>query len=208
MTAFSTLYWRRCRARLGILLMLAVCLAGSGGAFAADNAAPEVSQLRVERDEDGWSLSALVRLELTPTVEDALLKGVAMFFVAEVEIFRDRWYWYDPKVISTSKTYRLAYQPLTRRWRLNSATGSDILSGAALNQYFESLPEAMATLRRITRWKIAEAQDLPSSAGHYLNFRFRLDISQLPRPFQIGAVGQPDWNLAASITQRLRIESP
>ena len=39
-----------------------------------------------------------------------------------------------------------------------------------------------------------------------VNFRFRLDISQLPRPFQIGAVGRSDWNLLVSRSQRLGAE--
>jgi len=39
-----------------------------------------------------------------------------------------------------------------------------------------------------------------------VNFRFRLDISQLPRPFQIGAVGRSGWNLLVSRSQRLGAE--
>jgi hypothetical protein len=31
-------------------------------------------------------------------------------------------------------------------------------------------------------------------------------VSQLPRPFQIGAVGQPDWTLTTGRTQRLAPE--
>ncbi len=189
--------------------MLALSAAWLGLPAAAQNETPEVVQFRVEREEDGLLLSALVRLELTPVVEDALLKGVPMFFLAEAEIFRSRWYWYDQKVVAASKGFRLAYQPLTRRWRLSAAQGSQSDGGAAiLNQHFESLPEAMATLRRITRWRIAEAAEVPAGSGHYVNFRFRLDVSQLPRPFQIGAVGQADWNIAASISQRLSAESP
>lgn len=208
MTASFTLFWRSCRARLGSLLLLALFPAWLGLPALAQNAASEVTQFRIEREEDGLHLSALVHLELTPVVEDALLKGVPMFFVVEADIFRGRWYWYDQKVLSASKSFRLAYQPLTRRWRLNAAQGGDGFSSAALSQHFDSLAEAMATLRRITRWKITEGVDIPTGAGHYVNFRFRLDVSQLPRPFQIGAVGQADWSLAVSATQRLPAESP
>jgi hypothetical protein len=32
-------------------------------------------------------------------------------------------------------------------------------------------------------------------------------VSQLPRPFQIGAVGHADWNISAARTQRLAVEA-
>jgi hypothetical protein len=195
--------------RLGGLVLLAVGLAISmPRPLQAQHEAPEVTEFRLERQEDGLYLSALVRFELTAPVEDALQKGVPMFFVAEADLRRERWYWYDQKVASAAKTLRLSYQPLTRRWRLNSMSGTQGDSAGALNQHFDTLPEALATLRRMSRWKIAEAADLVAGARHHVDFRFKLDVSQLPRPFQIGAVGQADWNLAASISQRVGGDAP
>lgn len=214
-TDFFTHCWRRLSLRLirlggrAALAALAVLLAASCPVhLQAQQDAPEVTDFRLERQEDGLHLSAVVRFELTAPVEDALQKGVPMFFVAEADLRRERWYWYDQKVTSSAKTLRLAYQPLTRRWRLNSTTGVQGDSGGALNQHFETLPEALATLRRISRWKIAETSDLAPGVRHHVDFRFKLDVSQLPRPFQIGAVGQADWNLAASISQRLGGDAP
>ena len=46
------------------------------------------------------------------------------------------------------------------------------------------------------RWKIANPSELESGGRQMLNFRFRLDSTQLPRTFQIGAVGQSDWHLS------------
>jgi hypothetical protein len=40
-----------------------------------------------------------------------------------------------------------------------------------------------------------------------VEFRFHLDLSQLPRPFQIGTLGQADWNISASYSQPLILES-
>ena len=39
-----------------------------------------------------------------------------------------------------------------------------------------------------------------------VDFRFRLDTSQLPRPFQIGVVGQADWNISVERSARLPLE--
>ena len=63
-------------------------------------------------------LSANVKFELPTVIDDALDKGIPMFFVAEAVLFRDRWYWYDKEMASAARHMRLSYQPLTRRWRL------------------------------------------------------------------------------------------
>ena len=34
-------------------------------------------------------------IEIPSAVEDALLKGIPMVFLAEADILRERWYWYD-----------------------------------------------------------------------------------------------------------------
>ena len=173
--------------------------------------AAEVTQLRLERGDDGVYLSAAVEFELPQGVEDVLDKAVAVHFVAEAEIYRERWYWTDPRVASAARTIRLAYQPLTRRWRVNIATGLISSSAglrATLNQNYETLPEALSAIRRVSRWKIAEGADVAPDAKHRLDFSFRLDLSQLPLPFQIGMAGQSEWNIAAQVREQLKLEAP
>ena len=189
--------------------LLGVCFsvfwaAGTGMALAA-----EINQLRVERTDDGLYLSASVNFEIPPVVEDALMKGIPLFFVVEADIYRDRWYWTDPRVASAARTVRLAYQPLTRRWRINIAPGLISSSAglrATLNQNYETLAEAVSAIQRVARWKIAENSEVVVDASHRLEFNFRLDLSQLPRPFQIGMAGQSEWNISAQVRERLRIE--
>ena len=171
----------------------------------ADGAMAEVTQLRLEHQSDGIFLAANVRIELPPPVEDALTKGVPMFFVAEADVVRHRWYWSDKKVASAQRHMRLAYQPLTRRWRLNVASGviTPNSLGLALNLNFETLAEALVSLQRISSWKIADAAQIDRDAIHKVDFRFSLDLTQLPRPFQIGALGESDWNISASASQQI-----
>lgn len=184
-------------------MLLALLLAG-GGASHAQTAA-QVSELLVQRVDGELQLTAQVDFELTPQVEDALHKGIPMFFVAEVEIVRERWYWTDKQLAGTARHMRLAYQPLTRRWRLNVGPRpiDNAGLGVTLAQTFDSLPEALASVRRFSRWPVAHVADIPLDSAPLLRFRFGLDVSQLPRPFQIGAVGQSEWNIAASASLRL-----
>ena len=51
--------------------------------------ATEVTQLKMERSEEAVYLTAAIQFDLPPVVEDALLKGIPMFFVAEADIYRD-----------------------------------------------------------------------------------------------------------------------
>ena len=191
------------------LIGLGVML-GAGSGVRAQGVVPEISPLRLEQHGDGLSLSTSVQFELPAVVEDALHKGIAMFFVAEAELYRDRWYWTDRKVATTTRHMRLAYQPLTRRWRLTVSPGPIGNSGLGvlLSQHYDSLSEALASVQRFTGWKIAEAADIEPDARYNVEFRFKLDLTQLPRPFQIGAVGQGDWVIAASRNQRLNPEPP
>ena len=210
-TAFTLHFWKRAWLDLSHVLMAMVLLTfGVTETFAAgpEASAPEVVQLQVDRTAEGLFVSAAVNFELPGVVEDALLKGIPMVFVAEVDVFRNRWYWYDKKLVFAERHFRLAFQPLTRRWRLNIASGqiSPNSLGLALNQSFDSLPQAMAAVRRISRWKVAEANELDVDQKQSLEFRYRLDLSQLPRPFQIGVLGQTDWSIALSAVQRLPTE--
>ena len=187
-----------------LTLCLCAALACAGQAVLAT----EVAQLKMERSEEAVYLSATVKFDLPPVVEDVLLKGIPMFFVAEADIYRDRWYWYDKRVTTATRTMRLAFQPLTRRWRLNVLSGAISVTGlrASLSQSYDSLPEAMASVQRISRWRIADAAEIEPDARHKVQFRFRLDLSQLPRPFQIGVAGQKDWAIAVEEYRQLVVE--
>ena len=166
----------------------------------------EVPQMQVERGDDGLLLTATVAFELPTVIEEALAKGIPMFFVAEASIYRDRWYWYDKRVSYAARHMRLSFQPLTRRWRLQVSAHPIGNSGLVLGQMFDTREEALAAIQRISRWRIADLGAVDGESTHTVEFRFRLDVSQLPRPFQIGAVGQSEWNITASRLMRLELD--
>jgi hypothetical protein len=182
-----------------------LCLLWLGGGAAlplaarADGLAPTagppitLASLDVERSDDGVSVSFALRFDLPRTVEDALLKGVPLNFVAEAEIYRDRWYWLDRRVARVTRTWRLAWQPLTRKYRV---------SFGGLHQQYDKLPDALAALRRVSEWKIADAGVWEDGSRHYVQFVYKLDTSLLPRPMQIGIVDQPEWTMQAERRQR------
>jgi hypothetical protein len=183
---------------LVFVLMAGVCQA---------QIATEITQYQVERADDEIMVSAQVAFELPTAIEDALLKGIPMVFVSEASVLRERWYWYDKKLASVQRHMRLAYQPLTRRWRLNVTVGPGREAGVGLtlNPSFDTLEDALSAIKRTSRWKIADAGDLEGAIKYKVDFSFKLDLTQLPRPFQIGALGQSDWDLAAATSTTLTL---
>lgn len=196
------------RRLLGAALGLGACLL-AGGAPAVRAQSAELAQLRLERTGDEIYLSAALRLALPAPVLDVLDKGIALHFVAEAEIIRQRWYWLDQRVAQAARHMRLAYQPLTRRWRLNVSPVpiTSAISGVTLNQNFDTLEEALEAVGRIGRLRLGEVRDIGEERVQPVVFRFRLDTSQLPRPFQIGLMGQSDWNLAVERSEKLNVET-
>ena len=159
----------------------------------------EISLLRVERVDDNIVLSAQMQFELPPAVEDVIAKGVQVTFTAEAETYRERWYWFDKRLSFAQRSYQLAYQPLSRRWRVTvGAPQSEGAASLSMNQGFDSLTDALAYLKRIARWRVADAASFDVTVKYRAEFRYRLDISQLALPLQIGALGQSDWNVTLS----------
>jgi hypothetical protein len=184
------------------LRALAGALLGLGAA--AVLAAPESAdgQLVLLRRSDGLFLSARLPVELSPAMEEVLRKGVPLHFLWQAEVILSRWYWLDKTVASAARTVRLAFQPLTRRWRLSYASGTPGASGLqyALHQNFDSLSDALASVGHVSNWKLADALR-PSPGGEQrVEFSFALDLSQLPRPFQIGLFQPSGWSLSLQKT--------
>lgn len=147
----------------------------------------EIANPQLLPSEDGYVVSADFRLELTPRLEEAVTRGVTLYFVTDFELSRNRWYWLDEKLVTRSQTIRLYYHPLTRQYRLSTG---------GLHQSFSTLGEATRMLSRLRNWQVFDASDKIKAGESYdAALRLRLDIAQLPRPFQISALGSKDWNL-------------
>lgn len=162
-------------ARIAIVAFFAALLALLPGAARADGV--ELAQLSTRRADDGLELSFTTRFDLGHAADDALHKGVPLYFVAEATVLRNRWYWRDARVARAERTWRLSWQPLTRQYRV---------SNGGLHQSFATLDEALTVLRGQSAWRIAEPKDIDDGGSYYLEFSYKLDVSQLLRPMQIG----------------------
>jgi hypothetical protein len=182
MTASSM---RFCRS-LSWLVALAALLLAAAVPARADGI--EVKKAALVTADDGSFLEAEFEISLTHTLEDALNKGVPLYFTLEFELIRPRWYWLNEKIVATRQQYRLGYNALTRQYRVGVG---------ALYQNFASLPDALAFMSQVRLRDIAELGALAKGNTYTAALRMRLDISQLPRPFQISAVGSREWSVGS-----------
>lgn len=146
--------------------------------------------------DEGYEISADFKIALPSSVADALKRGVALSFVSELTVMRSRWYWLDTAVVQNEQTTKLSYNALTRQYRI---------SRGSLFQGFANLESALHVLGHQTAPPIPSA--LINSGGGYVAkmlsgetkytayAQMRLDASQLPKPLQVNALTNNEWNL-------------
>ncbi len=173
-------------------LLLAFAWLAAPAAFAQGVELPSIS---AHRQDGGVVLDFAANLTLSKAVEDALRRGVPVYFVAQATVYRPRWYWRDERISRVSRNWRLSYQPLTSAWRV---------SLGAFSQSYPSLEEALTTVTRIAHWRIAESGVTDPNEKVYVEFKFELDSSQLPSPMQLDLAAQAEWHLG--VERRLLVE--
>lgn len=191
------LCWRRwwCAAWLWGALMLPLLGPLALGLLvpaAAQAQGVDLTTLKVSRTDTGLVLDYSARLSLSQPIEEALQRGVPLYFTAQALVLRSRWYWRDERVARPSRTWRVAFQPLTSSWRVS-------LGG--LSQVYPTLADALASLARVRGWQLAEPERLEAGERYTVEFSFRLDTAQLPPPMQIN-VGS-DYKLGIERTLRV-----
>jgi hypothetical protein len=138
-------------------------------------------------DDDSLLLTGDFNVALTPSMEDALARGVALYFVVDIDVARERVI-INESVASRSETFRLSYVPLTRSWRLSTGL------------YTQNLPTLEAATRQFTRLratKVMEKRLLQKGERYIVTARVRHDFNQLPKPIQLSALASREWQIDA-----------
>ena len=148
----------------------------------------EISNPQVQAVDDGIALSADFALDFNGRLEEAVNKGVVLYFVIDFEVARARWYWFDEKLLTRTQTWRLSYHALTRQYRLSTG---------ALYQNYTTLDEALRAISRLRNWQVIEKGEVKPGQMYVAALRLQLDLSQMPKTFQVGALANKDWVLTS-----------
>lgn len=149
----------------------------------------EIKQAQLATCEDGYCMSAKFKFDLHPSLKDAISRGMPLYFTTEVELTRPRWYWFDEHAVSIKQTTRISYNVLTRQYSV-SVIGS-------LRQNFRTLEEALMLVQRPFRWVISERGQLTAGEKYSVGVHVLLDVSRLPKPFQVHALNSRKWRLSS-----------
>jgi hypothetical protein len=147
-----------------------------------------VNSGNVELTDDGWQLNAEFNIAFSPRLEEAVNRGVPLYFVVEFELARPRWYWFDEKPIQFAQTYKVSYTPLLRQYRISVGSAS---------QNFTRFDDVARVLSRVRGLPVASKTALTGGGEYQASVRLRLDTAQLPKPFQFDAISSRDWTLAS-----------
>lgn len=179
MTAFIT----RCCKKLSLCLIAVIAFWMAGNAAAAGISVEHAELLPAD---DAYHLNAEFNIDLSPEVEEAINKGVALSFLVEFALMEPHRYWFDEEVTSASQMVRLSFHALSRQYLV-------IVANHQLT--FASLPEAIEALGHIQDWAVVEKSQLKKGIPYYAMLRMRLDQGSLPKPLQVSAIGSEKWDL-------------
>ena len=178
--------------------LVVACLAFAAGTGMARAGEIEVRDLAMRAVPEGMVLDADFALELSPRLADLVANGVPLHFSVEFELTRQRWYWFDENTASRRLQLSLSYHALSRRFRLSSGL---------LQQTFATLEEALQGLMRVRNWLVLDRTVGFADSDYQAAVRMRLDVTLLPKPFQLSALTSPDLQLESS-WKRFTLRSP
>jgi hypothetical protein len=184
MMVFFTPFWKKFDLAA---LLLAFALAMPAQLFAQTHGI-DVRRATVTTAEDHYVLEADIDIVFSPPLDDALHKGIPLYFLLEFEMVRSRWYWFNDRAVSRQQQYRLQFNALTRQYRIGVG---------AFYQNFPTLAEALQVMTKVRRREDIDPGTLSKGTTYTAGLRLRLDTSQLPKPFNLNALGSREWNIGS-----------
>jgi hypothetical protein len=169
-------------ALLGVALLPVTAAYADGGI--------QITSVTLETTEEGYQFDADFEITLNHKLEYALEKGIVLYFVTELNLLKSRWYWLDERIAQSRVREGLSYYALTRQYRLSRGT---------LSQNFGTLREALQALSRVRDRPIIASSELRQDEEYTVELRMRLDISALPKPFQVETLGSREWDLSSGL---------
>jgi hypothetical protein len=169
---------------VGALLVLSCAFARADNIF--------VQSVEFANRNGEYQLSATFDIGLTPPVEQALNKGVPLYFIVEFQLIYPRWYtlyFWNKSIAGFEQTYRLSYNALTRQYRLGYGV---------LQQSFDTLADALTVLGGIKEQRVLIDSSLDEDRLYEAQVRMSLDPTRLPKPLQVHAFGLRTWDVSSS----------
>lgn len=173
--------------RMALLLIVMLIISATAHA----DGSIQIKYVGLDLVEESYELNVDAEITLNPLLEQALEKGVILYFRTKFSLVEPRWYWFDKEVAVSKLRIGLLYSALTRQYRLSRRLWS---------QNFDTLDEALEVLSQLRdRPALVEIKyPLKPDVEYIATLRMWLDLSRLPKPFQIETFGSKEWNLTSN----------
>ena len=178
------------RVAQGLLGLLLMCVLTLG--LAQLDSSTKVTAVKLEPSKPpaaaGWNLAAEFDIELGHKLREAVDRGLPLQFAVDFKLTRSRWYWMDEEVVSTTYPLSLSYIALTRTYRVTTPA----------NTYnAPTLEDAMQYMTKVRDWAVISRERISIGQPYEAQVRFRLLLTELPKPFQISALVNSEWDLSS-----------
>jgi Domain of unknown function (DUF4390) len=173
---------------IGIILLVAATIPTANVARAESGIRIKFVDLVVV--DEGYQLNVDSEVVLNTTLEQALEKGVTLYITTKFSLVEPRWYWFDQEVARSKLRMGLSYNALTRQYRLSPKYET-------WTKNFDTLKEALRVLSRMRGYPVTVLSELKQGVDYVATLRIWLDLTRLPKPFQVETLGSKAWYLTS-----------
>jgi hypothetical protein len=186
------------------LLFLSLPLGAQAQDFAAPKASPPPAPIKGEEDpgyfeireantqlKNGvYFLDALIEYRLSSEARSALQSGLPLTIRVEVELLKNRRFWFDNEEAALHQRYQLEYHALSERFTVQNLNSGDQTS-------FSTLYAALDWLGHVNHLPLIDAALIEPGHEYYARMRAVLDAEKLPGPLRLIAFWRRDWSLGS-----------
>lgn len=135
-----------------------------------------------------YQFEAKIELNFSDDALEALRSGVPLIILLNIEVLKDRDWWWDKTIAELEQGYLLLYHALSEKYIIHNLN-----SGAQKN--YISLNAALHSLSNIREFPLIDKNLLEQGDNYYARIRTYLDIESLPAPMRPIAYISSQWQL-------------
>jgi len=184
---FIMLYYKKIKANIYVFAACLCLVVTLFIPFKSNAANFEIISASTKLKDHVYLLETSMKLNFSDDALDALRSGVPLIILVNIEVLKDRNWWWDKTVAELEQGYLLLYHALSEKYIIHNLN-----SGAQKN--YISLNTALSSLGNINDLPLID-KNLLDDDNYYVRVRSYLDIESLPAPMRPIAYISSQWQL-------------
>ncbi len=134
------------------------------------------------------ALDARLQLVLSSEALEALSSGVPLVIELQLQLIRDRRFWWDDSEAELAVRFELEYRPLSQRYIVRNTNSGD-------QDSFATLYSALNNLGRVQGLPVIDDTLLEPGDNYRARLRAMLQTQQYPAPLRLLLFWRSEWQL-------------